>query len=71
VNKGTLRRIRWDAIKDIEHDTGRPPILQSDEESNVMTYITDSFQRSSPVSPKQIRAYVTDAFGKQASSSWT
>jgi hypothetical protein len=71
VNKGTVHRIRSDAIKDIEHDIGRPPILQPDEEENVMAYITDSFQRSSPVSPKQIRADVADAFGKQVSSSWT
>jgi hypothetical protein len=71
VNKGIVHRIRSDAIKDIEHDIGRPPILQSDEETNVIAYITDSFQRGSPVSPKQIRAYVADAFGKQVSSSWT
>jgi hypothetical protein len=36
-----------------------------------MAYITDSFQRGSAVSPKQIRAYVADAFEKQVSSSWT
>jgi hypothetical protein len=71
VNKGTVHRIRSDAIKDIEHDIGRPPILQPDEETNVMAYITDSFQRGSPVSPKQIRAYVADAFRKQVSPSWT
>jgi hypothetical protein len=52
VNKGTVRRIRSDAIKDIEHDTGRPSILEPDEEANVMTYMTDSFQRGSPVSAK-------------------
>jgi hypothetical protein len=71
VNKGTVHRIRLDAIKDIEHDIGRPPILQPDEEANVMTYITDSFQRGSRLSPKQIRADVADAFGKQVSSSST
>jgi hypothetical protein len=71
VNKGTVHRIRSDVIKDIEYDIGPPPILQPDEEANVMTYITDSFQRGSLVSPKQIRAYVADAFGKQVSSSWT
>jgi hypothetical protein len=64
VNKGTVHRIRSDAIKDIEHDSGRPPILQPDEEMNVMAYITDSFQRGSPVSPKQIRVYIADAFGE-------
>jgi hypothetical protein len=68
VNKGTVHRIRSDAIKDIEHDIGRPPILHPDKETNVMAYITDNFQRGSPVSPKQIRAYVVDAFGKQVSS---
>jgi hypothetical protein len=36
-----------------------------------MAYIADSFQCGSPVSPKQIRADVADAFGKQVSSSWT
>jgi hypothetical protein len=71
VDKGTVHRIRSDAIKDIEHDIGRPPILQPDEEANVMAYITGSFQRSSPVSPKQVHAYVADAFGKHGSSSWT
>jgi hypothetical protein len=71
VNKGTVHQIRSDAIKDIGHDIDRPPILQPDEEANVMACITDSFQRGSPVSPRQIRAYVTDAFGKQVSSSWT
>jgi hypothetical protein len=71
VNKGTVHRIRSDAIKDIKHDIDRPPILQPDEEANVMVYITDSFQRGSPVSPKQILSYVADAFGKQVSSSWT
>jgi hypothetical protein len=71
VNKGTVRRIRSDAIKDIEHDIDRRPIIQPDEEANVMAYITDSFQRGSPVSPKQTRAYVADAFGKQVSSSCT
>jgi hypothetical protein len=65
VNKGTVHRIRSHAIKDIEHDIGRPPILQLDEEANAMAYITDNFQRGSPVSPKQIRGYVIDAFGKQ------
>jgi hypothetical protein len=35
-----------------------------------MVYITDSFQRGSPMSPKQIRAYVPDAFGKQVSPLW-
>jgi hypothetical protein len=71
VNKGTVHRIRSEAIKDIEHDIGRPLILQPDEEGNVMVYITDSFQRGSLVSPKQIRAYVADAFGKPVSLSWT
>jgi hypothetical protein len=71
VNKGTVHRIRSDAIKDIEHDIGRPLILQPDEEANVMAYITDSFQRGLTVSPKQIRPYVADAFGKHVSSSWT
>jgi hypothetical protein len=71
MNKRTVHRIRSDAIKEIEYDIGRPPILPSQEEENVMAYITDIFQRGSPVSPKQIRAYVADAFGKQVSSSWT
>jgi hypothetical protein len=71
VNKRTVHRIRSDEIKDTKHDIGRPPILQPDEGANVMAYITDSFQRGSPVSPKQIRAYVADAFGKRVSSSWT
>jgi hypothetical protein len=71
VNKGTIHRIHSDAIQDIEHDIGRLPILQPDKETNVMAYITDSFQRGSPVSPKQIRAYVADTFGKQVSSSCT
>jgi hypothetical protein len=71
VNKETVHRICSDVIKDIEHDTDRSPILQPDEEADVMAYITDSFQRGSPVSPKQIRAYVADAFGNQVSSSWT
>jgi hypothetical protein len=70
VNKVTVHRIRSDAIKDIEHDIGRPPISQPDEETNVMASITDSFQRGPPVSPKQIRAYVADAFAKQVLSSW-
>jgi hypothetical protein len=68
---GTVHRIRLDAIKDIEYDIGSPPVLRPDEEANVMDYITDSFQRGSPVSPNQICAYVADAFGKQMSSSWT
>jgi hypothetical protein len=71
VNKGIVHRIRSGAIKDTEHDFGRPLILQPDEETNATAYITDSFQRGSPVSPKQIRAYAADAFGKQVSSSWT
>jgi hypothetical protein len=71
VNKGTVRRIRSDAIQNIGHDIGRPPILQPAEEANVMAYITDSFQRGSPVFPKQIRTYLADAFGKKVSSSWT
>jgi hypothetical protein len=71
VNKGTVHRILSDAIKDIEHATGRPPILQPDEEANIMAYITDSSQRGSPVFPNQIRAHVAHAFGKQVSSSWT
>jgi hypothetical protein len=71
VNKRTVHRIRSQAIRDIEHDIGRPPILQPDKETNVMAYITDSFQCGSPVSPKQIQAYVANAFGKQVSSSWT
>jgi hypothetical protein len=65
VNKGTIHRIRSDAIEDIEHDIGHTPILQPDKEANVMAYITDSFQRGSPVSPKQIRDYAADAFGNQ------
>jgi hypothetical protein len=36
VNKGTVHRIRSDAIKDIEHDIARSPILQPDKEANVM-----------------------------------
>jgi hypothetical protein len=52
VNKGFVHRIRSDAIKDIAHDIGRPPILQLDEEANVMGYIANSFQRGSSVSPK-------------------
>jgi hypothetical protein len=36
-----------------------------------MACITDSFQRGSPVYPKQIRADVADTFGKRVSSSWT
>jgi hypothetical protein len=71
VNRETVHRIRSDAIKDFEHDIGRPPILQPDGETNVMAYITDSFRRGSPVSQKQIRAYIADAFGKQVSSSLT
>jgi hypothetical protein len=71
VNKGTVHRIRSDAVKDTEHGIGRPPILHPDEETNVMAYITDSFQRGSPVSPKQIRAAIADAFWKQVSLSWT
>jgi hypothetical protein len=69
VNKGTIHRIRSHAIEDIEHDIGHTPILQPDKEANVMAYITDSFQRGSPVSPKQIRDYVADAFGTPVSSS--
>jgi hypothetical protein len=38
---------------------------------NVLSYITDSFQRGFPLAPKRIRTYVADAFGKQISSSWT
>jgi hypothetical protein len=52
VNKGTVHRIRSDAINEIEHDIGRPAILQRDEEANVMADMTDSFQRGSPVSLK-------------------
>jgi hypothetical protein len=52
VNKGIVYRIDSKAIKNVEHDTGRPLILQLDEEIDVMAYITDSFQRGSPVPPK-------------------
>jgi Trp operon repressor len=51
VNKGTVHRIRSDAIKHVDHDTAAL-LLQPDEKANAMAFITDSFQRGSPVSPK-------------------
>jgi hypothetical protein len=48
VNKGIVHRVRSQAMREIEHDTGRPPILQPDQEAELIPYITSRFQDGSP-----------------------
>jgi transposase len=71
VHKGTVHWIRSQAMRDIEHDTGRPPRLSPDHETQLTDHTRTSFESCSPVSPEQVRAYVSETFGTQASSSWT
>jgi transposase len=70
VKKGIVHRVRSQIMREIEHDTGRPPILQPNQEAELIAYITSHFQDGSPLSPKQIRQYVSETFGKEVSSSW-
>jgi hypothetical protein len=71
VNKGTVHRVRSGAMREIEHDSGRPPILSPDQEADVIRQITTSYESGTPLSPKQIRAYTSKTYGKVVSSSWT
>jgi hypothetical protein len=48
VNKGIVHRVRSQAMREIEHDTGRPPILQPDQEAELIAYIISRFQDGSP-----------------------
>jgi hypothetical protein len=48
VNKGIIHRVRSQAMREIEHDTSRPPILQPDQEVELIAYITSRFQDGSP-----------------------
>jgi hypothetical protein len=52
VNKRIVHRVRSQAMREIEHDTGRPPILKPDQEAELIAYITSRFQDGSPLSPK-------------------
>jgi hypothetical protein len=61
VSKATVHRVRPKAMNDIEHDTGRPPLLQPAEEPCL---IADRFQGGSAVSPKQVRGYAFETFKK-------
>jgi hypothetical protein len=56
-------------MREIEHDTGRPPIPEPDQEAELIAYITSRFQDGSPLSPKQVRQYVSETFEKEVSSS--
>jgi hypothetical protein len=58
-------------MRKIEHDTGRPPILQLDQEEKLVAYTTSRFQDGSPLSSKQVGQYVSETFGTAVSSSWT
>jgi hypothetical protein len=48
VNKGSAHRVRSQAMREIEYDTGRPPIVQPDQEAELIAYITNRFQDDSP-----------------------
>jgi hypothetical protein len=71
MNKGTVYRLRLEAMRDIVHETGRPTSLTVDQEATLIAYITDCFQRGAPLSPRQIRSHVQETFEKHVSSSWT
>jgi hypothetical protein len=50
VNQGIVHRVRSQAMREIERDTGRPPILQPDQEAELIAYIPGSFQDGPPLS---------------------
>jgi hypothetical protein len=58
-------------MREVRHDTGRPPILQPDQKIEVIACITRQFQDSSPLFPKQVRRLASEMFRKEVSFSWT
>jgi hypothetical protein len=67
VNKGIVHRVRSQAMRKIEHDTGRPPTrLRSRDDCVYHQPLSGWF----PLSPKQVRQHVSETFRKEASSSW-
>jgi hypothetical protein len=71
VNKGTVHRIRSEAMEEMKHETGRAPLLSEDQETQVIAFIASNFEGGSPVAPKQIRLYGSETFAICVSSSWT
>jgi hypothetical protein len=43
VKEGSVHRIRSQAMRDVQHDTGRPPLLSPDQETEVIGHIARTF----------------------------
>jgi hypothetical protein len=50
VNKGIVHRVRSQAMREIEHNTSRPPTLQRDQEAELIAYHASGFQDDPPLS---------------------
>jgi hypothetical protein len=48
VNKGIGHRIQSEAMAEMEHETGRAPLLSADQEAQVIAFITSNFEGGSP-----------------------
>jgi hypothetical protein len=55
VNKETVHRVRSKGMSSIEHDAGRPTLLQSAEEACPIAHIADRFQARFPDLPRQVQ----------------
>jgi hypothetical protein len=52
VNKGIVHRIRSQAMPEVRHNVGRLPIMQSDQEAEVIACTTGRFQDCSSPPPE-------------------